>query len=326
MPLTAKPSNYNLRSQDDQEANQPGEQAQDSQVQEQVEQDEVQNPEAHPNPPPAPIQVELETQNIYSVQRNMASVFRLENFKGDGTQKVDSYLKRFDQFITCTGLSDEQAKATLAWHLEGSARLWFEQLDPEPTTVNGLKDLMKDKFKKDRHINMNVYSMKQMAGESAEDFLRRLETETYKYNISSEIQVQIALNGMDRAIGSAISTHDPKTLDDVKRLTLRANFVRPQEIPAVAQATIPSKLETTMEVLTAAVAKLASSMETKDSPRKDEGCSRCGGRCFSSASCRAMGKTCYKCKKQNHFGNKCRSTREGPQPSRPPRQYYGQQQ
>lgn len=58
---------------------------------------------------------------------------------------MDSYLKRFDQFITCTGLPDEQAKATLAWHLEGSAWLWYEQLDPEPTTVNGLKDLINSK-------------------------------------------------------------------------------------------------------------------------------------------------------------------------------------
>lgn len=79
----------------------------------------------------------------------MASgVFRLENFKGDGSQKVESYLKRFEQFKVCTGITDEQGLATLAWHLEDNARLWFEYLDPEPHTLDALRDMMLAKFRK----------------------------------------------------------------------------------------------------------------------------------------------------------------------------------
>ena len=37
-----------------------------------------------------------------------------------------------------------------------------------------------------------------------------------------------------------------------------------------------------------------------------EACSRCGGRCTSRLSCRAMGKTCHKCQRPNHFSIKCR--------------------
>ena len=157
--------------------------------------------------------------------------------------------------------------------------------------------------------------MKQNRCESTQDFLRRLEGEIIKTSakVSDDVQTQIALNGMDRAIGSAISA--PKNLDAVKRLCNRMGVLQ-QDVP-VAQATLPTKLETTMEVLTAAVAQLSTKLDSIATPQtgkktadtNDQECSRCGGRCFSSSSCKAMGKTCYKCKKLNRIGNKCRQVR-----------------
>lgn len=241
------------------------------------------------------------------------SVFRLESFKGDGTQNVQKYLKRFDQYKTCTGLNDEQAFATLAWHLDGTARLWFEHLTTQPGSLAELKTALGNKFKETEEMNMQVYKMKQKVGESVSSFLRRLEAETFKTKINDNIQVQIALNGMDKTIASAISIHAPKNLEEVKSLTSRMTAIQqPEPVVAGASATasgtsIPTRLETTVEVLTAAVAKLAATMEGKEAT--GESCSRCGGKCFSSVNCRAMGKTCYKCNKLNHFGNKCRSNK-----------------
>ena len=199
---------------------------------------------------------------------NMSSLFRLENFRGDGSQSVESYLRRFVQYRACTGINDDQSLATLAWHLDGTARLWFENLEPQPDSVDALKAAMRAKFKKEKRVNMAVYTMRQELGESVEDFLHRLEKETFKQQITQDIQVQIALNGMDHAIGSAISTHAPKTLDDVKQLTLRMGSFKQEDVK-VAQATIPSKLETTVDVLTAAVAQLAARLD--DSVGKKSG-------------------------------------------------------
>ena len=44
--------------------------------------------------------------------------------------------------------------------------------------------------------------------------------------ITNDIHVQITLNGMDQAIGSAISTHASKDLDEVKRLCNRMGWIR----------------------------------------------------------------------------------------------------
>ena len=168
--------------------------------------------------------------------------------------------------------------------------------------VDELKDTLQTTFHKDEGINMSIYSMRQKSGEPVEDFLCRLECETFKTGISENIQVQIALNGMDRAIiVTALSTHAPKTLDELKKLTFRKGSIRHNDT-TVAQAStiIPSKMESMVDVLTAALVKLAASLEqTRSKQQEQQECRRCGGRCFSSASCKARGKTCYKCNKMN---------------------------
>ena len=93
--------------------------------------------------------------------------------------------------------------------------------------------------------------------------------ENYQTKVSDESKVQITLNGMERTIESAISTHALKTLDDVKQLTFRRSSFKSNgkvtEQPAVAVASpIPSKFETSVEVLTAAVAKLATAVEVQE--------------------------------------------------------------
>ena len=74
----------------------------------------------------------------------------------------------------------------------GKARLWFENLDPQPTTENRLKEALLTMFV----INMNIYSMKHDKCESSHDILHRLECEVLKSEnkVSSDLLVQIALN------------------------------------------------------------------------------------------------------------------------------------
>ena len=88
----------------------------------------------------------------------------------------------------------------------------------------------------------------------------------------------------------------------------------------VTQATAsPSKLESQMDVLTAEVAKLTT---TTDQSRQK---TKCGGKCYYSASCKAMGKTCNKCYKLTHFGNRCKCKNNKVLESRTllPQQYQG---
>ena len=47
----------------------------------------------------------------------MAAAFRMEDFHDDGTQDIVRYLGRFDEYTKATTLKEDQAVASLAWHL-----------------------------------------------------------------------------------------------------------------------------------------------------------------------------------------------------------------
>jgi hypothetical protein len=67
------------------------------------------------------------------------TAFKFESFRRDGAEDIEIYLKRFEQYQTCTGNKDDQAFATLFWYLERHSRLWIVSLVSPPTTFGGLK-------------------------------------------------------------------------------------------------------------------------------------------------------------------------------------------
>ena len=118
----------------------------------------------------------------------MSSVFMLENIRGESSPSVHSYLRRFDQYRVCTSINDEQSLTTLVQRLDGTARLWFENREPQPDSVDALKAAMRAKFKKEKRVNMAVYTMRQELGESVEDFLHRLEKEIFEQQITQTLR------------------------------------------------------------------------------------------------------------------------------------------
>ncbi|KAL4225411.1 hypothetical protein ACF0H5_016101 [Mactra antiquata] len=239
MVLTSRPSNYNLR----------------SSPEEQVE--EVENPVQ---------QVQINSPASIDENNIMAGIFKLESYSG--SQDIKSFLNRFDQYCKCVGISGERAMATLAWSLEGNARVWFENLEPQPNSLEDLKAKLLSKYKKTEMVNLQIYASKQLQTETTEEFITRLEVDCIKHKVPENVAVQIALNGIDHSIGAAISTHVPETIDDVRKILGRIGHLQKKE---EVNTTIPSKLETTVDVLTSAVAKLAASVQDQRQP-----CRRCG--------------------------------------------------
>ena len=93
--------------------------------------------------------------------------------------------------------------------------------------------------------------MKQEADKNTKQFLNRLKSESLRTKINSDFQVQIALNGLHPSVSSAISIHDPKTLDKVRNLTRRLTNIRHS-----APVTATSEFEDKIDILTTAVAQL----------------------------------------------------------------------
>ena len=55
--------------------------------------------------------------------------------------------------------------------------------------------------------------MKKMDIESNRDFAYRVDKETLKLKLPEELRVQIEVDGLERSVRAAISSHGPKTLN-----------------------------------------------------------------------------------------------------------------
>ena len=86
-----------------------------------------------------------------------------------------------------------------------------------------------NKFKVEK-IKMDIFGMKKLDIEFINDFVYRVERDTRDLNLPDQLHVQIAVGGLHPTVQSAISSHGPKNLDDVRTL---ANLVQ-QPIAAVS--------------------------------------------------------------------------------------------
>lgn len=144
MPLTSKPSNYNLRSESTRQATSTEQRVTVDRQPSAAEAAQVPAPVSR-QPPVVPA-VEVECQP-------MAGVFIIESFKGNGTQDINQYLKRYEQYVACTGVKPDQALSVLVWNLDDVARFWYDALTTVPTTLNELTVLLKQKFTREQSLD-----------------------------------------------------------------------------------------------------------------------------------------------------------------------------
>ena len=64
--------------------------------------------------------------------------FRLEKFKGDGTDNVEEYLKKFDKYVKVCNIKDDQQFDVLCLQLEGRAHWYVDSLNPAPKDLKEL--------------------------------------------------------------------------------------------------------------------------------------------------------------------------------------------
>ena len=138
------------------------------------------------------------------------SLFRLEKFRGDGTDDITDFLKKFDRYVNLCNIKAEQQFDLLCLQLEGRAQWYIDSLHTAPADLAALKNVLTNKFKRDERIKMDIFRMKKLDIESINDFVYRVEKETHKLDLTDQLKVQIAIGGLHPSIQSAISSHGPK--------------------------------------------------------------------------------------------------------------------
>jgi hypothetical protein len=62
--------------------------------------------------------------NIFNTPSNL----KIDKFKGDNTQNVDTWLSMYKQYCSFYDLSDKQRADSFPFHLEGHAKIWYNTI------------------------------------------------------------------------------------------------------------------------------------------------------------------------------------------------------
>ena len=76
-------------------------------------------------------------------------------FRGDVTDKVEDFLKSFDQYVSIVQIKKQQLDVLL-YHLEGRARWYLDSVSPQPKYVDEAKVALTTKFKQDVTVKLNL--------------------------------------------------------------------------------------------------------------------------------------------------------------------------
>ena len=99
-----------------------------------------------------------------------------------------------------------------------------------------------------------------MDNESNSGFVHRVDKETLRLKLPEELRVQIAVDGLEPSVRSEISSHGPKTLDEVRVLADRV------QASASVSLTMPQQKDESMQQ----ILSLLQTMVTQKSPSQPE--------------------------------------------------------
>jgi hypothetical protein len=78
---------------------------------------------------------------------NTASNLKIDKFKGDNTQNVDTWLSMYKQYCSFYDLSDKKSADSFPFHLEDHAKIWYNTIpDSQKANFDNLITLFKKRL------------------------------------------------------------------------------------------------------------------------------------------------------------------------------------
>ena len=149
---------------------------------------------------------------------NMSSILKIEKFKGDNTQNPETWLTNFNQYCSFYDLTKKKSAESFPFHLEGHAKIWYDTVsDSKKHHFDFLIAAFKDRFKDKQHLlDITILQTHQGRNESVLDFLSRLLKLATNRNISDDILLAVAMNGLKADLKTIVMTKEPKNIEEFR--------------------------------------------------------------------------------------------------------------
>jgi hypothetical protein len=101
---------------------------------------------------------------------------------------------------------------SFSFHLEGHAKIWYDTVpDSQKANFDNLITLFKNRFKDKQHLlDLTILQTHQGRNESVLDYLSRLYQLATNRNISDDILLAVATNGLNSELNTIVMTKEPK--------------------------------------------------------------------------------------------------------------------
>jgi hypothetical protein len=128
---------------------------------------------------------------------NMAPYLKIDKFKGDNSQNVDTWLSIYKQYCSFYDLSNKKSADSFPFHLEGHAKIWYDTIpDSQKTNFDHLITLFKNRFKDKQHL-LDLTILKTHQGRNG-------------YVLDYDTLLSVAMNGLKLYLKTIVMTKEPK--------------------------------------------------------------------------------------------------------------------
>ncbi|CAC5379960.1 unnamed protein product [Mytilus coruscus] len=156
----------------------------------------------------------------------MASSIQVPKFCDESSHVPSQWWKLLESYQICSKMSDEQTIASLQFHFNDQAQLWFNSLEGATrNNIQNLKTAFLNRFS-NRKTSSKLFKIQQLDQESGHQYLTRIQQlSAGAAELSESAIIELAINGMTQNLKPHVVSHDPKTFDELRRSVEIANNV-----------------------------------------------------------------------------------------------------
>ena len=182
---------------------------------------------------------------------NTASNLKIDKFKGDNTQNVDTWLSMYKQYCSFYDLSDKKSADSFPFHLESHAKIWYNTIpDSQIANFDNLITLFKKRFKDKQHLlDLTILQTHQGRNESVLDYLSRLYQLATNRNISDDILLAVAMNGLKPELKTIVMTKEPKNVEELRHCATLAEKAISSNTANTISQTVLEEIQTLKDQL-----------------------------------------------------------------------------
>ena len=124
----------------------------------------------------------------------------------------------YKQYCSFYDLSDKKSADSFPFHLESHAKIWYNTIpDSQKANFDNLITLFKKRFKDKQHLlDLTILQTHQGRNESVLDYLSRLCQLATNRNISDDILLAVAMNGLKPELKTIVMTKELKNVEELR--------------------------------------------------------------------------------------------------------------